>query len=128
MNKDEALKMAIEQLEAEIFPPLNKAFVIAKLKQALEQPAQEPVAWYGKDTAFPKANKIFVFNNKTDANAYGMRKSVSISPLYPHPHQWQGLTDDEVTKLWAKFEIKLVGCDIRDWTRVIEQSLKDKNT
>lgn len=34
--------MAIEQLEADVFPPLNKAYVIAKLKEALEQSTQEP--------------------------------------------------------------------------------------
>ena len=45
MNKQtqEALKMAIEQLEADVMPPLNKAYVIGKLKEALEQPAQEPL-------------------------------------------------------------------------------------
>ena len=44
----EVLKMTIEQLEADVFPPLNKAYVIAKLKEALEQPAQEPVDGCGK--------------------------------------------------------------------------------
>ena len=56
-----------------------------KIKALEELNAQEPVAWYGKDAAFPNENKIFVFNNKDDANAYGLRKSVSIKPLYTHP-------------------------------------------
>jgi len=40
-------------------------------------------------------------------------------PLYTHPHQWQGLTDDEIQEL-THYDIK--------FARAIEQSLREKNT
>ena len=155
MTKDEALKLAIEVMNNynDGWTPDEMVSAINACKEALEQPAQElveimdlmqygqsftkvvaepaqePVAWYGKDTAFPNNNKIFVFNNKDDANAYGMRKSVPINPLYTHPHQWQGLTDNEKLasiRKWAENNTmrgqELIGlCD------AIEQALKEKN-
>ncbi len=38
MNKqtESALKLAVEQLEADVMPPLNKAYVIAKLKEQIK--------------------------------------------------------------------------------------------
>ena len=110
-----------------------------ELEDILEQPAQEPVAWYGKDTAFPNGNKIFVFNNKDDANAYGLRKSVSIQPLYTHPaSSWQGLSDDEIQHLKYEYadytlydegdgvcpEVEL---EVEGFARAIEAKLKEKN-
>ena len=45
-------------------------------------------------------------------------------PLYTHPHQWQGLTDDEVDNIYPCAE----GVhDFRDIVRAIEQELKTKN-
>jgi hypothetical protein len=41
MNKDEALKMVIKNLELQEFNTVN-ATLIAYCKEALEQPAQEP--------------------------------------------------------------------------------------
>jgi hypothetical protein len=46
MTKDEALKMAINELEAE-WPSVNRAYAVKACKEALEQPAQEPVEVYG---------------------------------------------------------------------------------
>ena len=132
IQTQEALKMAIEVMYRNspnigLTQELEEA--INACKEALEQPAQEPVAWYGKDIAFPKSNKIFVFNNKDDADAYGMRKSVLISPLYTYPHQWQGLTDDEILDMYFQANISPQPAkDVIDFIRAIEQSLKDKNT
>jgi hypothetical protein len=88
----ETLKMTIEQLEAEIFPPLNKAFVIAKLKEALEQPAQEPVAWLEViDHYGHKISRINLFDK-------GLELADGTN-LYIHPaHPWQELTDDDFHK------------------------------
>jgi len=41
-------------------------------------------------------------------------------PIYTHPHQWQRLTDDEISHLF-------VGHTAIDFARAIEQALKDKN-
>jgi hypothetical protein len=53
------------------------------------------------------------FMNKHDCNC-------TYKPLYTHPHQWQGLTDDEISQLF-------VGHTAIDFARAIEQALKDKN-
>jgi hypothetical protein len=128
-NKDEALKMAIECLELynnHIYRTGNANDVINACKEALEQPAQgyvlickrcgddlgieyvpdeqpaqEPVAWLSIDS---KANEII----KT--------------------HQWQGLTDDEIDKVYYKtFDTWSSEVDI-EFARAIEAKLKEKNT
>jgi hypothetical protein len=89
---------------------------ITALRQALEQPADEPVAWQG-------------IHDTTDLY---WRKPVQgdVRPLYTHPQpaaQWVGLTEDEINKLRH----------LVDWTAEwshgrfayeIEQTLKEKNT
>ena len=135
MNKQtqEALKMAIEQLEAEVFPPLNKAFIIAKLKEALEQPAQEPVAH-------------FVFSGNVWSQVADEYKNEHFAvPLYTHPHQWQGLTDEHLLgQLFGirfqrhtenlmsnppqiKYSYTIQESDLIKFARAIEQALKEKN-
>ena len=126
MSKDEALKMAIGKLVLEKMTsgndvPVSRCTITnveihALSKETLEQPSQEPVAH-------------FVFSGNVWSQVADEYKNEHFAvPLYIHPHQWQGLTDDEIAKLWKKFETELVGCDIRDWTRVVEQALKEKNT
>lgn len=125
MTKDEALKMAIEHIERGGATTERKV-VINACKEALDTeqvredlPAQEPVAWMNvsKDAGF---KQVTVFQEPTS------KKSI---PLYLHPHQWQGLTDDEIGRL-AVFdglhhvEIPLLA----KFILAIEQALKDKNT
>ena len=87
--------------------------------EALEQPAQEPVAWMN-DIAF-SINK-----DELTADKFG-----DIVPLYTHPHQWQGLTDDEILDLEQKYTDLLVGggtmFHFEEFARAIEAKLKDKN-
>jgi hypothetical protein len=53
-------------------------------------------------------------------------------PLYTHPHQWQGLTDDEI-EYWECLKAPPVHPDFleddswREFARCIEQELKTKN-
>ena len=60
----------------------------------VEQPAQEPVGWLD-----PKQdiNECFITHELKKAhefqNSYAGNWNI---PLYTHPHQWQGLTDDEI--------------------------------
>jgi hypothetical protein len=97
-----------------------------RAEQALEQPAQEPVEVYGilddgnyvsVEATKEGAIKHCEFMNKHDCNC-------TYKPLYTHPHQWQGLTDDEVNNIYPCAE----GVhDFRDIVRAIEQALKEKN-
>jgi hypothetical protein len=114
MTKDEALKMAIEVLwSVEEYDKtgvnISKKAINA-CKEALKQPAQEPVAWIDDDV---------IVENKWECY------SKNPEPLYTHPHQWQGLTDDEIDKIIEKHKLMWM---TTDFARAIEQALKDKNT
>jgi hypothetical protein len=83
-------------------------------KEALEQPAQVPVAWMYN-------GNLHEFNPSDWATE-------PVTPLYTHPHQWQGLTDDEIDALehndftcWGRDDLIVFG-------RAIEQALRNKNT
>jgi len=149
MTKDEALKMAykaeetgnlqdlvdavnalmeaLEQKEvgdAEIRQMLNDIEYYQKRVEALEQPAQEPLT---------RAQQVILANNKAlepvawleNGNVnwakYPNDQSKPI-PLYAHPHQWQGLTDDDVKAIE-----EVLGID-KVYIRAIERALKEKNT
>jgi hypothetical protein len=43
-------------------------------------------------------------------------------PVYTRPHQWQGLTDDEISKLWCTDHASYL-----EFAHAIEQALKEKN-
>jgi hypothetical protein len=48
--------------------------------------------------------------------------------LYTHPHQWQGLTDDEIDKIYADTEPNSkMDTYYMVLSRAIEQALKEKN-
>ena len=79
---------------------LDKARV--RLREWLEQPAQEPVAW--KVTSNNGSNSSFCITEKQPYVT-----NAKIIPLYTHPHQdeasssrasaWQGLTAKEITSI-----------------------------
>jgi hypothetical protein len=119
-NTRKALEMAIEALEDnQHYIAENERHtyvmlyneIIDKCKEALEQPAQEPNC-YG------------------DGNVYrGLRSEDSKVKTYhvnTHPHQWQGLTDDEIARLVLINEVDKSGDT--GFARLIEQALKEKNT
>jgi hypothetical protein len=125
MSKDEALKMAIKVIENLNYDAFgyfsdecanNEA--IKACKEALEQPAQEP-----KSVGFIRD---LISIDKDGIETY------KVTPVYTHPQQWQGLTDDEIEKLGLDLSNpagEFVG--LSDWkifARAIEQSLKEKNT
>ncbi len=92
-------------------------------KEALEQPAQEPVAEY---VGMGKIKWIY-------PAAEGRMKDGD--KLYTHPHQWQGLTDDEIDQIiddvFSKSAIEKNGvktCSVHEGFRAVEQALKEKNT
>jgi hypothetical protein len=114
----EALKMAIKALLTGHHHTDLCNEALNACKEALEQPAKEPVAWIKQwENMFGK-HKDIVFI-KTD----------EYSPLYTHPHQWQGLTDDEILK--ASSYIDMLGNidddDVIKFACAIEAKLKEKN-
>jgi len=83
-------------------------------KEPLEQPTQEPVATVAVDNI---GNISVGWTKKPNHN----------DKLYTHPHQWQGLTDDEIDKIYFKeFDMWSSQVDI-DFAHAIEQALKEKN-
>ena len=104
MTKDEALKMAIDDLELcngaqtveDIIIYTHES--IKACKEALEQPAQEPV-----------------YIVKQNGNCTMQLKS----------KDWVGLSDDDITK--AVLEIPATFPSIFGIARAIEQALRNKN-
>ena len=147
MTKDEALKIAIEAIEfkgvrdSEEYWQMMDATKNA-CKEALEQPdrfegyttieighkkiAQEPVAWIKEvELLYMKAHKADnIMNWKTNL---GLKPEPDDAPLYTHPHQWQGLTDDEMHEVIIKHVSVDCRCDPYEFARAIEQALKEKN-
>lgn len=115
-----ALKMAIEAMSCisqSRGDPLLKA--INACKEALEQPAEEPVAWMN-DAGDVIPNFV---REDWEGRNWEVAKGFNI-PLYTHPHQWQGLTDDEIDAIKETIDY---GCYPVSFARAIEQSLKEKN-
>ena len=123
MNKQiEALKMAIEAL----LTGNQYADAINSCKEALEQPAQEPVAWINyvwkpyeeesDDAAFYPDFDLDTYDNGGD-------------PLYTHPAPtWQGLSDDEIQSILDKIDNEYAtSAYIIMYARAIEQALRNKN-
>ena len=118
MTKDEAILFVIDVLENHVEDPRSENLIektIKLCKEALEQPAQEPVGYTTKfdlETAC-QGNTLLWFANKN--GKYNVA-------LYTHPHQWQGLTDDEIETIIEEKD-GVFGSVIR----AIEQALKEKN-
>ena len=129
MTKDKALKMAIDkwannftherhQNNAETkfwLAQYKMAFndLFNTCKEALEQPVLAPVAWMHRH-----AGEITEFND--------FQSCEYCEPLYTHPHQWQGLTDDEIVKELERTD-EYMGKSFFAGVRWAEQALKDKN-
>jgi len=155
MTKDEALKMAIEAMETAdaivwefggvAYEKLQEALKICK--EALKQPAQEPVAWEDKKDEWSKDIEAYhPVNTKAYADWDVAQRMVSnrrskhdLTALVcwllqtnkndTHPHQWQGLTDDEIHNI-ADYSFPFPSemfAEIFVFARAIEQALKEKN-
>jgi hypothetical protein len=149
-KKDEALKMAIELcrriVTKEEIPVWYARDTHEACKEALEQPAQEPVSCHCGNPAF---NLQSLTHTKTKCFQHSLQNPVAWTdeyemflefdkeilcdkavckeheaiPLYTHPKQWQGLTDDETDAI-IKEKDGVFGAVVR----AVEQALKDKNT
>jgi hypothetical protein len=132
MTKDEALKMAIEQIKhlIEIYMPspewtgtaIQKECyeVLNACKEALQLEASEQE---------PIAELVHIGNGETFEVVFDMRKIVDLpnhTKFYtsPQAREFVGLTDDEVDNIYPCAE----GVhDFRDIVRAIEAKLKEKN-
>ena len=81
----------------------------AHLADYKEQPTQEPVAWMH-----------CVDEDITEFNDF--QACPKCEPLYTHPKEWQGLSDDELEELSSEEELMFWG-----FARAIEAKLKEKN-
>ena len=130
MTKDEALKLALEALEAD---PLEmvadvdghmvflKDKAITAVKEALAQPKQEPLAWISTGPAS-------MIHWTADKPAYGD----DWVPLYTTPPQREfvGLTKEEIAEFdtWHDNREEEVGwCNPSEIVAYIEAKLKQKN-
>jgi hypothetical protein len=123
----EALNMAIEALNRfsvdskdELYDILEHAITLCE--QALEQPAQKPVA-----IDFNKIHELLinVWNREISADD-GFDEIKCL--MTTNPKQWQGLTDDEQSNIFKNQLGHDCSCDPHYFYLAIEQALKEKNT
>lgn len=123
-NKDEALEVAIEWVEGWKGIAPSKIELLRVLREALEQPAQEPVGIIISENDYhavsfdKRMGRVFWFIS-FDEYKNGAK-------LYTHPHQWVGLTDKEIFNLSQQCDLNHI-LGLIDYGRAVEQTLKDKN-
>ena len=112
MNKDEALKLALKFVEDS---ECGTADLEAHIKEALEQPEQEPVAWM----VYTQEGK-YAFVTDDPAIIHPSQRAL---PLYATPQRtWVGLTDEEIESAYMNTN------NFERMARVLEDILKGKNT
>jgi hypothetical protein len=117
MTKDEALRLALDELcrvYHEDEADSNTLEVIVIIKQASEQPEQEPVPI----TITGKLGNIYSFMGD-----YNLKKGDKVYTS-PPKREWQGLTDEEMNECWGD---PLTPLGMKH-ARMIEAKLKEKNT
>ena len=68
---------------------------------------------------------LFIYGEHQFQNAMG----AELVPVYLHPKEWVGLTDEEIDALHTSIKVRLMGTfDTKDIYRAVEQALKEKNT
>ena len=117
-TKDEALKMAIEALEMHV-PHYIKdrgCDALIACRQALEQPAQEPVA-------------IVTGHIEISLLSDTINKMLPINTeLYTHPApSWQGLSDDEIEEALSGTDPNFIHGSCTQGILWAEAKLKEKN-
>jgi hypothetical protein len=149
MTKDEALRMAIQALEEAReqlggLPPLEK--LIQDCKEALEQPAQKHETWIDVNDKLPEPEINFLSFSKTYGYQVSMYSNNPFNstllptferlkidkwmpiPVYTLPHQWQGLTDNEmVSKVFENDELLARILYLDGVSKALKQTLKEMN-
>ena len=119
MSKDEALKIAIEAIEYTNWSERTAKMETAleACKEALEQPAQEPVA-------------IVTGHIEISLLSDTINKMLPINTeLYTHPApSWQGLSDDEIEEALSGTDPNFIHGSCTQGILWAEAKLKEKNT
>jgi hypothetical protein len=99
-------------------PPVEDAAITA-IKTALDQPEQEPVAWW---IVSKTTDEEFVSVRPNDWSDINWEKH----PLYTHPprREWRGLSEQERHRLWRKL---CEGEGLDEYAEAIEAALKERN-
>jgi hypothetical protein len=130
MTKDEALKLALEALKDKTLLTPNEwkavyGQTITTIKEALAQPAQEPVGEvnrYGRDSHGRQWHGIHWYDANVDV-PHGTK-------LYTTPQQrpWVGLTDEEVMEMMGyEKQYGHIPQYARNFVEAISAKLKEKN-
>ena len=90
-------------------------------KSALEQPTQEPVAWM--ETYKGEPNNLEFTKAKLD----GWSENKEIVPLYTHPKEWQGLSDDEIEEALSGTDPNFIHGSCTQGILWAEAKLREKN-
>ena len=114
MNADELIRKATEAWDAQYTAQscIENAENYAR--------SEEPVAWMISDNC----GTHFTEDKRDWYDAAGVE---SITPLYTHPKEWGGLTDDEIWEQWHT-QPKEGAVMVPAFARAIEAKLKEKNT
>ena len=108
MDKDTALKLALEALEANFATWSAKTKAIPIIKEALAQPEQKPVAWMRED------------EDCTDCIVWEQTEEHTI-PLYTTPPKRKPLTDEQIEKMIvANLETRNSKSAMASFVRAIE--------
>jgi hypothetical protein len=74
---------------------LGKVFDAVYAQYPTKAEPQEPVAWM----SFPKSSQVIPMRDFHEKRIF-----TDDVPLYTHPKQWQGLSDDEVDKIYGEVQ------------------------
>jgi hypothetical protein len=130
----EALKLALEALEGlnntnsywwqEVDEQtINKIEpAITTIKEALAQPAQEPVAWAVQGCAKMWRGEFAEIDAKAEAKRIGGTCVAYALYTTPPKRPWVGLTDEEIRQMCGSVP------SMKEVVREAETKLKDKNT
>ena len=125
MDKDEALKLALEALQwkwGEEFSPTFELQVINAIKEALAQPEKEPLGWCDSKTGWIDFHRFKPLRKPSAPDAEWL-------PLYTSPPQRKPLTNEQIDEIYFKSSLEVNNrCeDIYDFVRAIEAKLREKN-
>ena len=153
MNKDEAIHKALKVLNClnndRVYETARVKGAINACEEALKQPAEPRLVSYALDGSTCTLNidgEAVYFNREQPAQepvAYrykwdkdlqwhfseylAMRDYYDAEALYTHPHQWQGLTDDEIVEIYGHSLSFIIESGLMHEARNIEQVLRNKN-
>jgi hypothetical protein len=121
-SEREALKLALEALED--LPGFRADIdnAITAIKEALAQPAQEPVAWVCEGFASDEKHAIDYWQENVDDIPIGTLLYTT-SPK----REWVGLIDTDIGNEFVRFQIKGGFTEFEYAVRAIEAKLKEKN-